>query len=34
MPFEEKRIQFNTSEEVDNFQDSLKVISLVDTYLR
>ncbi|MBE0647642.1 MAG: glycoside hydrolase family 2 protein [Bacteroidales bacterium] len=34
MPFEEKRIQFNTVEDVDFFQDSIKVISLVDTYLK
>ncbi|MFC2102245.1 glycoside hydrolase family 2 protein [Bacteroidota bacterium] len=33
MPFEEKKIKFNTVEEVENFQDSIKVISLVDTYL-
>jgi len=34
MPFEEKKIQFNTTQEVDNFQDSIKVISLVDTYMK
>ncbi|NQV01115.1 MAG: hypothetical protein HQ542_00585, partial [Bacteroidia bacterium] len=32
MPFEEKQIQFFTEEGPDNFQDSIKVISLIDSY--
>ena len=34
MPFEVRPIQFTTSEEVENFQDSLKVMSLIDAYSR
>lgn len=34
MPFEEKNIQFNTNQEVLSFQDSVKIISLVDAYLK
>lgn len=32
MPFEEKQVQFLTDEKVDFFQDSIKLISLVDAY--
>ena len=32
LPFEEKRIQFFTNERHDNFQDTIKVISLIDSY--
>jgi len=34
MPFEVKNIQFNTQETVVSIQDSIKVISLVDTYIK